>query len=246
MTAGNFDSLEGTVDRSPRRVYFEVATKSLNNYFPPRVGYGGVSEAEVKDPRSWFGVSRIVQHPPNKPPQDELSRFEPLFNELADQSDWALKLVHLLRAAIQRWSDSSCDASDVQLLNDAIQSKLLAIDIVKGSEIERLVLEYRAKEQEIREDQTVGTAAEWNEGLDERIAVRGVYTDLGSPVPRARVRFLTNSSNSSNSSKLDDSSSGRLAWAQRIADERNPLTARVLCQSRLALPVWSGASANHR
>ncbi len=31
LTAGNFDSLEGTVDRSARRVYLELATKSLNN-----------------------------------------------------------------------------------------------------------------------------------------------------------------------------------------------------------------------
>ena len=66
LTAGNFDSLEGTVDSSPRRVYFELATKSLNNYFPPRVGYGGVSEAEEKDPRSWFGVSRVVAHAPRQ------------------------------------------------------------------------------------------------------------------------------------------------------------------------------------
>ena len=221
LTAGNFDSLEGTIDRSPRRVYFELATKSLNNYFPPRVGYGGASEAEVNDPRSWFGVSRIVQHAPDKPPQDELARFQPLVDEFADQSDWALKLTLLLRKSIERWAEGSCLASDVQLLNDAIQSQLLPIDMSQGSETERLVLAYRAKEREIREDQTVGTVAEWQEGHDERLAVRGVYTDLGNSVARSRVRFL------STATFVEEGSSGRWQWAKRIADESNPLTARV-------------------
>ena len=80
MTAGNFDSLEGTIDKAPRRVYLELATKSLNNYFPPRVDYGGVNEAEVADPRSWFGVTRVYQHAPGQAPQDELNRFQPLFS----------------------------------------------------------------------------------------------------------------------------------------------------------------------
>ena len=37
LTAGNFDTLEGGIDQARRRVYFELATKSLNNYFPPRI-----------------------------------------------------------------------------------------------------------------------------------------------------------------------------------------------------------------
>ncbi len=213
--------MEGTIDRSPRRVYFELATKSLNNYFPPRVGYGGASEAEVADPRSWFGVSRIVAHAADKPPQDELQRFEPLFGELAEEKDWSLRLAKLLRAAIERWSASACSASDVQLLNDAIQNKLLPLHMPKDSAIERLVLRYREQEKLIQPDQTVGSVAEWNEAQDDRIAVRGVYTDLGEQVPRGFVRFL---------SKHDtprDSSSGRLQWAQTLVDENNPLTARV-------------------
>ena len=163
----------------------------------------------------------MLPTPPDKPPQDDLSRFEPLYGVTADQSDWALKLTQLLRQSIERWNDDRCSASDVQLLNDAIQIQLLPIDLSKGSDTERLVLEYRALEQTIREDQTVGTVAEWHEGHDERMAIRGVYTDLGNPVARGGVRFL------SSMPAAEDSSSGRLEWAKRMADERNPLTARV-------------------
>ena len=42
-----------------RNVYREIATKTSNPNFPPRVGLGGAcSEAEAADPRSWFGATR--------------------------------------------------------------------------------------------------------------------------------------------------------------------------------------------
>ncbi len=220
LTAGNFDSLEGTIDRAPRRVYFELATKSLNNYFPPRVGYGGLGEVELNDPRSWFGVTCVYTHAPDKSPQDDLERFEPLFTRDPPEADWALRLVGLLRESIARWAEGKCSAADVQLLNDALQNKLLPCDLVKDSQAEQIVMEYRQTEQELREDQTVGTVAEWPEGADERLAIRGVYTDLAERVPRGSVRFL-------GCEAASDQSSGRLPWAQRIASADNPLTARV-------------------
>ena len=221
LTAGNFDSLEGTIDRAPRRVYLELATKSLNNYFPPRVNYGGAKEDEVADPRSWFGVSRIYQHAADKPPQDELARFEPLFRDQGDEDDWSLRLTQLLRHAIERWRDGQLDSEDVSLINDALKNKLLPNELSAPPELQSLVTEYRTIEQTIQADQTVGSAADWHEGRDERLAIRGVYTELGDTVPRGRVRLF------SHALPDDASVSGRLQWAQEIASDKNPLTARV-------------------
>lgn len=224
LTAGNFDSLEGTIDKAPRRVYFELATKSLNNYFPPRTAYNGISEAEVTDPRSWFGVTRIYSHAPGQAPLDELDRFAPLFNELAQEAEWSKRLVFLVRAAVERWSKGECRDEDVRLINDAIVLKLLPVKLAANAEVSRLVNEYRAVEKRLQPDQTIGTTADWNEGRDERIGIRGSYTEFGDSVPRGAVRFL-----STNNQAPDKglASSGRLAWAQRITDERNPLIARV-------------------
>ncbi|MBS0266586.1 MAG: PSD1 domain-containing protein [Planctomycetes bacterium] len=219
--AGNFDSLEGTIDKVPRRVYFELATKELNNYFPPRVGYGGASEAEVADPRSWFGVTKIYQHPPGSPPQDELARFVPLFEGLASETDWARRLTRLVQAAVERWQAGTCSAADVQLLNEALLAKWLPQTLSADAVLDGLVKEYRTKSAELQADRTVGSVAEWNEGRDERLAIRGSYTDLGDLVPRGGVRLLADAS------PLDASSSGRLRWAQRVVDPRNPLVARV-------------------
>ncbi|MFN5906926.1 MAG: DUF1553 domain-containing protein, partial [Planctomyces sp.] len=221
VTAGQFDSLEGTVDALPRRVYFELATKSLNNYFPPRVGYGGVNEAECADERSWFGVSRIVQHPPGHPPLDELRRFEPLFNQLSEESDWLRRLTLLVQAAVQRWQSGACSSEDALLLNDVLQAGLLPVDLAGDPETARLVSLWRETAAKLQSDRTVGSIAEWPEGQDERVAIRGVYTEQGDTVPRGLLRMFPEDES------LEPGDSGRLRWAQRIASEQNPLLARV-------------------
>jgi hypothetical protein len=77
-------------------------------------------------------------------------------------------------------------------------------------------------EQQLQPDRTVGSAADWNEGEDASLAIRGSYTDLGERVARGQVRFLKRSSNI-----VSSLSSGRLEWAQSVASADNPLTARV-------------------
>jgi len=221
LTAGNFDSLEGSVDKAPRRVYFEMATKALNNYFPPRVGYGGAIESENDDPRSWFGATKVYQHPAGQPPQDTLERFVPLFEELSDETDWARRLVQLVNAAVDRWAVEECGSEDVRLLNDALELKWLTNDLASSPELSRLITEYRALEKELEPDCTVGSVAEWNEGRDERVGIRGSYVDFGDTVARGQVRVLTAAEVPSTSS------SRRWEWAHLVADDRNPLTARV-------------------
>ncbi len=222
LIAGNFDSLEGSIDKAPRRVYLELATKSLNNYFPPRVGYGGATETDVADPSSWFGVTRVYQHLPGQIPQDELGRFQPLFDEHQQEADWAVKLTKLLRASVQGWSAGECTDEDVRLLNDALQQKLLPNGLDVSSEVAKLVATYRSLEEKIQPDRTVGSAAEWNEGKDERIGIRGSYTEQGELVERGMVRLLGKPGKRHN-----PLSSGRLDWVRQVTDARNPLTARV-------------------
>ena len=222
LTAGGFDTLEGSVDRAQRRVYLELVTKSLNNYFPPRTNYGSAKEADIAGDRSWFGVTQIYQHPPGKPPLDDLTRFAPLFANLDNQDEWATKLASLLHAAIERWSRNECTGEDVRLLDEAIQSKLLPNDLETSPELAKLAADYRAAEQNLQSDQTIGSAADWNEGRDERLSIRGSYTDFGEEVPRGNIGFLGGAA-----ARSVPASTGRLELARSIASEQNPLTARV-------------------
>ncbi|MFM8470554.1 MAG: DUF1549 and DUF1553 domain-containing protein [Limisphaerales bacterium] len=225
LTAGNFDKLAGGNDTVPRRVYLEVATKSLNNYFPPRTGYGGLKESDVADTRSWFGLTRIYQHAAGKPPQDELGRFAPLFaNEAAPESkeQLAARFADVLAAAVARWADDRCDSEDTRLLNEAIAAKWLP-NAATNVALAPLVAAYRAAEKRLQPDRTIGSATEWNEGRDERLSVRGSYTDFADAVPRGNIRLLGGVA-----TREVASASGRLELARSIASDANPLTARVL------------------
>lgn len=219
ITAGNFDTLEGGIDKVSRRVYFEVATKSLNNYYPPRTGYGGVKEEDLSNPRSWFGVTKVYEHPAGKPPLDELSHLAPLFTR---EGDWTERVVTLISEAIERWNRGECSADDARLIDESLQAKWLDSSIENDSNLGELVRRYRRCEKSLREDQTIGVMSDWIEGRDERIGIRGSYTELGEIVPRGNIRFLGGSR-----PRAVSASSGRLEFANSVVDSSNPLTARV-------------------
>ncbi len=226
LTAGNFDRLAGGNDTSTqRRVYFEIATKSLNNYFPPRTGYGGLSEKDVADERSWFGVTRVYQHASGKGPQDELARFAALFAaDSAPQSkeQLAAHFADTLLAAVARWAENRCASEDARLLNEALAAKWLANETTASPALAALVTAYRATEKKLQPDRTIGSADDWNEARNERLSVRGAYTEFGDEVPRGNLRLLGGAT-----TRTPASASGRLELARSLASESNPLTARV-------------------
>ncbi|MCC7374896.1 MAG: DUF1553 domain-containing protein [Verrucomicrobiales bacterium] len=220
LKAGDFDTLEGGLDHADRRVYLEWATKSLNNYFPPRTGYGGIKESDLADESSWFGVTRIWRHPAGQPPRDELRRFESIFAD--PDPDWAQRIARRILAAVEHWSSDSADAEDVRVLNEALALELLNNRAPAGSELDVLVSRYRSTAARLQPDTTMGSVAEWDEGRDERTGVRGSYTTLGKTVARGNIRFLGGPAD-----RTCAASSGRLEFAKTTVGDLNPLTARV-------------------
>lgn len=225
LTTGNFPTLAGGLDTLPRRVYLELVTKSLNNYFPPRMEYGGVQERDVADERSWFGVTRIYQHAAGESPADELTRFAPLFTNLTipqTKGELAARFAELVMAAIERWARGKCDNEDVRLINDALNARWLPNEPLSNPALAQWVARYRETEQRLQPDRVIGSVADWNEGRDERIGVRGSYTDFGESVPRGNILFLGGPA-----PRAIPQSSGRLEFARSLASDQNPLTARV-------------------
>lgn len=225
FTAGNLVALAGGPDRTPRQVYIEFVTKSLNNYYPPRDGYGGLKQEIENDPRSWFGVTRVYQTTDGSPPADELGRFEALFSidsAPSTREELATRLSALVMAAVEHWRLDTCDSEDVRIINEALQAGWLPNTLGASPALARMVEQYRETERRLRPDRVVGSAIDWNEGRDARIGVRGSYTELGEEVPRGTIRFLGGPDASDGSS-----SSGRLELAHNIARDDNPLTARV-------------------
>jgi mono/diheme cytochrome c family protein len=230
FTAGNFERLVGPPDTADRRVSLELVTKALDNNFPPRKGLGGVSPADEHNPRSFFGVTRVYEHPAGQPPLDELGRLEPLF--AAGDADAAAgagdrdrlldQVAARILTAVDRWAAGSADAEDVLVINEALREKWLDSKALDDPAVATLVARYREAEKRLWPDRTIGSMAEWFEGRDARLAIRGSETDLGAEVPRGTVRFLRDSA-----ATPPSAGSGRLELAGGIASPRNPLTARV-------------------
>jgi hypothetical protein len=224
LATGNLPALAGGSDKVQRRVYLEFVTKALNNYFPPRTAYGGLKEADESDPRSWFGVTRVYEHAAGKPPLDELGRFESLFAGPAPtkRDELAARLSGTTMAAIEHWSTSSCDSNDVELINEALSAKWLPNEALSSPALALLVARYRETERKLVPDRVVGSVADWNDGKDEPIGVRGSYTVFAESAPRGNISFLGGPVQ-----RAREESSGRLELARSIASDDNPLTARV-------------------
>ena len=240
VTAGDFVRLVGPADTRPRRVSLELATKALDNYFPPRSGYGGMTPEQERDPRSWFGVTRVVEHPPGQPPLDELGGMAGVFaagdldggerppdgpsRPAPDHSPLADRIADHILAAVGRWAGDACTADDVTVLNEALREGWLDATALADPAIAEAVAAYRATERRLVADRTIGSMEEWPEGEDARIAIRGSPTDPGAAVPRGTIRFLADTFETS---PPPPGSSGRLEFARSLVDPRNPLTPRV-------------------
>ena len=128
-----------------------------------------------------------------------------------------------------------CGPEDVRLLNEALQAKLLPNGLETSPALENLVATYRAVEKELEPDRTIGSIADWNEGRDERIGIRGSYTELAMPCREATSAFWRGAAGRPEHRP----GVGELQFCPRHCRQRKSIY-RACCQPRLATPVWGG------
>ena len=207
------------------RIYVEVATKTSNPNFPPRVNLGGeCTEEQARDPRSWFGITRALLHDKEAEPADELTRFQSLFagDPPADLEAAASRYQQWLANSLQAWADGRASEDDVRLINWMLTNRLLPNNLEAHEPARRLVTAYAKIEKQLTDPWTVNGMADLDAGNDYRLNRRGVYEDLGDNVARGYVEVLAGERDTSNRN-----GSGRLDLAEHVANSRNPLTARV-------------------
>jgi hypothetical protein len=212
-------------EKAEMRTWSEVATKASNPNFPPRTGLlPKGAQAHERDPRSWFGVTRIVEHRNDKPPADELARFEALFAGEApvDLPAAAARFGHWAFTAVNAWRQDRATEDHVWIINWLIEKNLLSNKMDESEQVRSLVTTYRSIERDVADPQTVNGVADVDPGRDYRLNIRGVYEDFGERVPRGYVEVL-----SRNSGGPTPRNSGRLELAHLVASPANPLTARV-------------------
>ena len=181
------------VEVEETRIYVELATKTSNPNFPPRVNLGGeCSEEQARDPRSWFGITRALLHDKEEEPADELTRFHSLFagDAPSDLDAAASRYRRWLTTSIVAWAGDRASEDDVRVVNWLLTNRLLPNDLAAHEPTRKLVTAYREAEKQLANPWTVNGMADLDAGNNYRLNRRGVYEDLGDSVHRGYVRVL--------------------------------------------------------
>lgn len=219
----------GSADKQ-RQVYFEYATKTSNPNFPPRVGLGGAcSNEQIADPRSWFGITKVVGQQAPFAPVDEIAWWNRLLEAPAPTTrDEAFsRYVSWFRGSLETWAADKTRDEDVLLLNALLDAGLLSNRCETGSPVTVLVEEYREAERRLANPWTVNGMLDADPGIDLSINIRGEYDQPGPVTPRGFLRFVETALEPQSAALPIGPQSGRLRLAEDVASPGNPLTARV-------------------
>ena len=208
------------------RIYAELVTKHDNPRLPDRPGrLPDVTDEQLEDPRSFFGVTRAVLHDCDELPKDELSHLRPLFDPgpPSDLEDLAGRYAGIAREAVESWRNGTATDDQARWLQWLLDSGFLANSKYLTPKLRESVDLYRALERQLNAPRVIQGMSDMEGGRDTPIFESGNAGDLGEIVPRGFLSLLDDLT-----SPVRPQGSGRREMAELIADPRNPLTARVM------------------
>jgi len=195
-----------TRNDQPLPTYLELVTQTDNPRIPDRPGRLK-ADPDLKDPRSWFVVTKAWFHNEDDAPKPAAAGV---------RGDSALP------DAIRRWSAGQATDDDVFVINWAIDNGLLSNSRHATNVLEKLTAEYRAAEAELANPAVANTMTDVDPGTDYPILLSGQALNPGRPAPRHFLSLMPEKLK-----QVNPKGSGRLEMAEAIASPDNPLTARV-------------------
>ena len=199
-------------NEQPLPVYIEFNTKDDNPRIPERDERLRITEAQLANPRSHFGVTRIWAHDEAVAPKASLAFIEPLLSNA--EPDPAKRFQAVAIAAIERFRDERATALDAKWINWMLANGLL----LNSRHSAPAVAEYRKEEARIAPPVVFAGMGDFDAGADHPIFIGGQATNPGKLAPRHFLSLLPQELRAAK---------GRAELAASIASERNPLTARV-------------------
>jgi len=213
--------------------YAELLTFWDNPKFPDPLGTLGKDTENqrgpwadyAKNPRTWWGVRRIVLHDGPEKPKDELSHLARLFTGDPPKSadEIAARYTAIARAAVEAFSANRATDDDVLWLNWLLQNGLLSNRADATPRLAELVAKYRAVETSLTPPTMMSGMADEGPGFAQPVLLHGDFTRPGESVERSYAQALTPAGFA-----FQPQGSGRAELAQLIASADNPLTARVM------------------
>lgn len=221
-------------DPTALRTYVELLTMFDNPKFPDPIVNAIYKDPEdyrvpwdkaAANPRSFFGVTRIVLHDGPEPPRPELGHLRPLFTgaEPATPDEAAARYAAVVKAAVQAWAAGRATDDDARWLDWLVRRGLLGSRADLTPRLAELAYRYRAVEKELALPRTIPGLGDCDAGFEQRLFVRGDCTRPAETVARRYLKVLSKPREC-----FTPTGSGRLELAERIARADNPLTARVL------------------
>ncbi len=217
-------------DREELRPYAEVMTKFDNPKFPDQLGtLGGDTlnyrvpwEEAAADPRSFFGITRVVVHDVEETPRPELGHLRSLLaGPVGDLSQLAEHYSRTAAAVVKAWADGKAGDDDVRWLDWLVNRGILSNSRQATAKLNALLDQYRAAEKQLALPRIIPGMADFDGGFEQPVLARGDFRKPGEPVARGYLEVLSKSA-------FTPRGSGRLELALRLASPDNPLTARVM------------------
>ncbi|MCX7418600.1 MAG: PSD1 and planctomycete cytochrome C domain-containing protein [Planctomycetia bacterium] len=220
-------------DRDSLQTYAELMTMFDNPKFPDQLSALGGDGANYKlpwekaaeNPRSYFGVTRVVLHDVGEPPKPDVTHLLRLFggDEPKSLTEVSARYATVIEAALRAWAEDKATDDDARWLDGFLKRELLGNNSTLSSPYEALVKEYRRVEAELSLPRVVAGMSDGGAGIEQPVFVRGDCQKPGPAVPRQYLEVLAKSRE-----PFTSVGSGRLELAERIAAASNPLTARVI------------------
>ena len=208
------------------RIYAELVTKHNNPRLPDRPDrWPDGLEAQMEEPRSYFGVTKAVLHDCDELPEESLEYLQALFESESPRDIGAVadRYAAVAEQAVDRWGRGAASDNDVRWLQWLIDSGFVTNSKYLTPGLRRLVDRYRTIERRLAVPRVIQGMSDLEAGRDVPIFVSGNPRDHGETVPRGYLSLLDGSREPSQAE-----GSGRREMAEQIASARNPLTARVM------------------
>ncbi|MBI4657874.1 MAG: DUF1553 domain-containing protein [Verrucomicrobia bacterium] len=187
-------------DAESVRVYAELMTMFDNPKFPDQLSALGGDKANYKlpwekaaeDPRSWFGITRVVIHSTDTPPKEELAHLASLWSapDPASEVGVANRYRQRILEAVDRWRNEAATDDDAVWLDFLVKNGLLRNRLDQSPRLQKLTAEYRRAERSLTLPRVVPGMADFGPGFDQPMLARGDCTKPADPVPRGYLEVL--------------------------------------------------------
>ncbi len=226
-------------DRESLRTYAELMTLLDNPKFPDQLSALGGDpenyrlpwEKAAANPRSYFGVTRVVLHDTSEPPRDDLEHLRELVMGTSEADvpesleDLAGRYSALAQEAVVRWANGVATDADMRWLSALLRHGIFPNDMAHNATIKALSDRYRELESQLQTPRVIPGVGESGSGYDQPVFIRGNCRRPGEAAPRQFLEVLT--MKGMPRMEVAEGASGRRELAEQIASPRNPLTARV-------------------